>query len=1083
MSLVDATQRDLATDPSCSYIVQAPAGSGKTEVLTQRYLRLLSTVQNPEEIICITFTKKAANEMRERILDSLKDANNKVTPSSTHKEKTYQYANNALLRSANLGWDILSKPNSLKIITIDSLCQSLANAIFIQESKTAFADICTNTQDIYQQTARECLAYAAQDGFYQQDLQNLLAHVDNRQDNLLNLFADLLNSRDTWLEKLLIAKHQDKKTFEKAIQLIEKNAITNFLKCLDSDLQNQLLKLVKQLFLAIGNFDSELNKLESLKDLNTNTADELCSLLLTSSNNIRKAFDHHVGLKKDACDASQYQTLKAQSKILFETLENIPNFIETLLQIKNLPNPNYTEQQWTILQSLFNLLPLLVAHLTVEFNQNNQVDFTGIANEALQALGDSLNPTDLALYLDNKIQHILIDEFQDTSLTQFQLLKKLIHGWEINDGRTLFIVGDPQQSIYRFRGAEVGLFLKAKAKGIGNLKLTPLNLSCNFRSDGKIINWVNNNFQTIFPYSDNISSGAIKYTKSEAINSEKPTSFIKTCEFSDAKQEANFITQTIIKELAENPKASIAILVRSRNQLSNIIEAIHAQNIPYQGVDIDLLTKQWFIRDVHSLTQALLMPGNRLAWLSFLRSPFCGLTLEDILAIACFAPQKSILYALVNLDNIENLSTDGSIRAKFIFNILNNALNSRAQTDTSAWIKRTLTSLHAEFILTSKQEADLEQYWQLLTDSLTQGEIKNWSLFNEQLNTLYAKQTEATNLQIMTIHKAKGLEFDCVIIPGVGAKSSNQDNSLFRILNLPDEKGEDIFLFSPIKAAFDEQCKLYSYLKKLDEQKSNYELQRLLYVAITRAKSRLYLTDSNNKSIIKNSFRSFLSHISFENHENTEITEISESNIQTLYRLPTDYYTSKVINKELIIPSMQYTLSNENQRIIGIVTHELLQWICNNHPENIQYIPWALAKNHLISFGITNTELDNTLENIKQKVQNLYNDEIGKWIISEHNNEKNEYELLIKNDDNYSTKIIDRTFYADGYLWIIDFKTGIHNPSTEKDYIQQVNEYAKALSHLTTNIQCGLYYLENNYWFNWQYILHSESVNVNAVTS
>lgn len=1077
MNLVDAKQRELATDPSSSYIVQAPAGSGKTEVLTQRYLRLLSTVQNPEEIICITFTKKAANEMRERILDSLKDANNKLTTSSPHKEKTYQYANNALLRSASLGWNILSKPHSLKIITIDSLCQSLANAIFIQESKTAFADICTNTQDIYKQTAIDCLNYAAENSFYQKDLQNLLVHLDNRQDNLLNLFAELLSSRDTWLEKLLIAKHQDKSTFEKAIQLIEKNAITNFLKYLDDDLQNDLLNLIKQLFLAIGNFNSELLNLESLKDLNTNTADELCALLLTSSNNIRKSFDHHVGLKKGICIDSEYQILKSQSKILFETLENIPNFIEALIQIKNLPAPNYTPQQWTILQSLFNLLPLLVAHLTVSFNQNNQVDFTGIANEALDALGDDLNPTNLTLYLDNKIQHILIDEFQDTSLTQFKLLKKLIHGWEINDGRTLFIVGDPQQSIYRFRGAEVGLFLKAKINGIGNLKLIPLNLSCNFRSDGNIINWVNNYFQNIFPISNNINSGAIKYTKSEAINTEKPTSFIKAYEFSDSKKEAIFISQTIIKELSENPKANIAILVRSRNQLTDILAEIRAHNLPYQGVDIDLLTKQWFIRDVHSLTQTLLMPGNRLAWLSLLRSPFCGLKLEDILAIASFAPKKSILFALTNLSIIENISSDGAIRAKYIFTVLNNSLNSRAQYDTSTWIKRTLSNLHAELILTAKQEEDLEQYWQLLEDSLTQGEIKDWSSFNERLNALYAKQTEVANLQIMTIHKAKGLEFDCVIIPGIGARSSNQDNSLFRTLNLPDENGEDILLFSPIKATFDEQCKLYSYLKKIDEQKSNYELQRLLYVAITRAKSRLYLTDYNNKSIVKNSFRSFLNHIDFENNESIEIDESSENIIQKLYHLPADYYTDKIVNKELSIPSMRYTITSESQRIIGVVTHEILQWICNNHPDDLNNIPWSLAKNRLISFGITNTSLNDTLANIKQKIQNLYSDDIGKWIISKHDNEKNEYEILVKNEDNYNTKIIDRIFTTSDYLWIIDFKTGIYNPSTEKEYINQVNEYARALSKTTNKIKCGLYYLENNYWFNWQYKPHTSPIN------
>lgn len=94
----------------------------------------------------------------------------------------------------------------------------------------------------------------------------------------------------------------------------------------------------------------------------------------------------------------------------------------------------------------------------------NEVDFTTISQQALSALGDAENPTDLALYLDNTLHHILVDEFQDTSITQFELLTKLVHGWQQGDGKTLFIVGDPMQSIYRFRQAEVGLFLRLKSK-------------------------------------------------------------------------------------------------------------------------------------------------------------------------------------------------------------------------------------------------------------------------------------------------------------------------------------------------------------------------------------------------------------------------------------------------------------------------------------------------------------------------------------------------------------------------------------------------------------------------------------------
>jgi ATP-dependent helicase/nuclease subunit A len=110
-----------------------------------------------------------------------------------------------------------------------------------------------------------------------------------------------------------------------------------------------------------------------------------------------------------------------------------------------------------------------LASLWLAFQEGGEVDFIEIAARASLALGDDEAPTDLAQALDYRISHLLVDEFQDTSPVQVELLEQLTRGWLPDDGRTLFVVGDPMQSIYRFRKADVGLFLRVRQRGIGGI--------------------------------------------------------------------------------------------------------------------------------------------------------------------------------------------------------------------------------------------------------------------------------------------------------------------------------------------------------------------------------------------------------------------------------------------------------------------------------------------------------------------------------------------------------------------------------------------------------------------------------------
>lgn len=1079
MTLNDAEQRQQAIDPTHSYIVQAPAGSGKTELLTQRFLRLLGLVNEPEQIVALTFTRKAANEMRERILAALHLAELNTEATSPHQLQTLNFAKQALIRNHTLGWQLLDQPSRLRIITIDALCQRLSHAIPLQDNQISFPEIIDTPDAHYQEAAKNCLTFVIENQDYQDVITTLLKHVDNRQDTLIALLVNLLMKRDQWVQPLYQAKMQDLSHMESALAFIEQHELTRFKHSISNEQWLELIHLAQRVATIEANPNSlryALSEWHDLHDLNSQMASSLAALLLTTQQNLRKAFDHHIGLKKGICADAIYNEIKERSKVLLESLNDSPDFLEALLRVKELPEPHYNPEQWEVLQALFTLLPILVAHLNLLFSEHNEVDFTAISQQALEAMGEEDSPTDLALYLDNAIQHLLVDEFQDTSIQQFQLLSKLVNGWQQDDGRTLFVVGDPMQSIYRFRAAEVGLFLRAKVAGIGSVKLTPLQLCCNFRSTETIVHWVNQQFRCIFPQTEDIESGAVPFHPSIHTRPLSGHSHICAQEFANKNDEAEAIIDIIRTESEINPNDSIAILVRSRSQLSSILLRLREEQIPFQGVEIDLLTELPHLRDVWSLTQALLMPAHRLAWLAFLRSPWCGMMLTDLHQLANFNKKKSIYYALSQLKNIPGISDDGRIRAQFIFNVLDQALAKRHQQSLVDWIIDTLNALHLEHILDLRAQDDLEQFWLLLERFEQDGQLADLERFYSQLKKLYSKQVTPSHLQIMTIHKSKGLEFDCVILPGLSQKQAAMDKPLIRWLKLPSPDHEDLLLISPIKAAHHERCLLYDYLGKLDAQKSDYELQRVLYVATTRAKKRLYLTD-NKSSAGQSSFRHLLQQ-EFDIMEGLEVgLEDTKQPLPSLYRLPIEIYSSSHPGCCIEMGATgsfgvlrQPGYAEPTPKLIGVILHAILQWICDRHITSINDVPSALINNHLRSHGLT----ADLYANIKQQLKQLFDCPIGQWIIAPHAEEHNEYELLITENQDIATRIIDRTFCDKDTRWIIDFKTGHETKDSQKKYREQVNQYAKILSErfrLENNpktIHCGLYYLASNHWDAWE---------------
>ncbi len=273
----------------------------------------------------------------------------------------------------------------------------------------------------------------------------------------------------------------------------------------------------------------------------------VADLLLTKSGDLRKRSIGHA--------------LKARCEQLFARLRGEDALLECLKRFRKLPAPQFTEPQWQAVQAAVSVLTLAVAELQLVFRERGRVDFAELAIRASAALGQVDAPEDLALALGHRIQHFLVDEFQDTSYTQFELIEKLTAGWEPGDGRTLFLVGDPMQSIYRFRQADVSLFLKARLEGIGAIRLEPLTLSVNFRSRPGLVEWVNRTFESILPASDDLESGAVAYSASVPGIGRTRTLRSACTRLLDGKREADRVVELIGR--AETPAAPRCWCVRA----------------------------------------------------------------------------------------------------------------------------------------------------------------------------------------------------------------------------------------------------------------------------------------------------------------------------------------------------------------------------------------------------------------------------------------------------------------------------------------------------------------------------------------
>jgi ATP-dependent exoDNAse (exonuclease V) beta subunit len=1074
---VDADIRTRALDPTQSFCVTAPAGSGKTELLSQRVLRLLAQAEQPEEILAITFTRKASAEMQERILAALRFAATETEPAAAHKRLTWQLARAALQRDAERGWQLLQNPARLRVLTIDGLCASLTRQLPVLSTFGGSVGISDDPEALYRDAVRALLDLLETDGPIADAIAALLLHLDNDGERLQRLLIGLLANRDQWLRHLGRGSALDAdsaQSIRAALEYTLEAIITDALAVVTQRLrvfQGDLLPLLDFAAVRLRETDPQhaLAQFAGCVELPGATPEcaapwcTVVNVLLTQSGGWRKKLDKRDGFPvgDSAATKAPYKAQKENMLALIEAMSSDDSLLDALQQLRHLPSPAYPDSQWQMLRQLMLLLPIAAAQLKVVFQQRGEVDYTEVAQAALQALGDADAPGELLLRLDARIRHILVDEFQDTSSSQFHLLERLLEGWQEHnaasaDQQTLFIVGDGMQSIYGFRAANVGLFLEARRRGVNGVALNDCALTVNFRSTPTIVNWVNQTFAQAFPLQEIASRGAVKYENSHAFNADRDGSEVRVfglkggLQGDDARaREAALCVELVQQALRASDSGEVAILVRNRGHLRAIVPALSAAGIAWRAADIDPLAARTVVMDLLSLFKALSNFADRIAWLAVLRSPLVGLTNSDLHALAGDGV-RSIWSVMNDTALTSRLSADGRAALQRAVSTIGAALALRERKSPRSWLEGVWFALGGAACLGNGDGSDddwrnLYTLFDLIEDLPPGADVAQ---LETRIATLYAKPpaTTGARLWLMTIHKSKGLEFDTVIIPGLDKMPRSDDKPLLQWGEYLDRDGEEGLVLAATAAFGGDDDAIYDWLDFERKQKQQLEDTRLFYVAATRAISRLYLLFCDNRNNMEKPFapasRSLLSRIwdavgetvTWQVSAPTQISllDVDEdlASPDTLTRVPPTWRSPMAASGALPLvegvnlPNLEMPVASAEIHA-GILIHALLEQCAvsgvehwqRRSPQQRHALVEYLAKQNAVPADARGAIVARSVTAIDGALA----DERGRWLFdAAHAEPVAEWDLSLES----GRLVVDRSFVdAEGVRWIVDYKT------------------------------------------------------------
>jgi len=1059
----DLNARDIALDPTRSFIVQAPAGSGKTGLLVYRILRLLAAVDKPQQVLAITFTRKATAEMRERLFELMHLASRGESSTDAFEQQGIDLARAVIAQDEKHNWHLLDAPHQLQILTIDAFCAKLTGSM-PWLSRLGDRPRTTDHAEAHYLAAIEQLfaELLESDSIVAQSLATVMLALDFNYNKARQLFSSMLAKRDQWLRHLLqgdLASMRDQ--LEGAWQNIVDAQLELISDVLPKETVDELGSLACY---AAGNLapkDGTTSPFEIFKsyiegdELTIEHWHAVAHMLLTG-NSFRKKVDKRLG----------FEAKTPSTKRMHELLQEFSGdweLLASLNEIKTLPDASFQESDWQQLVALEKVLKALAALLQLRFRATGECDHSEVTQRANLALQELDSPTDLGLRMDAHIQHILVDEFQDTSHGQIELLKKLTSGWvDSNDAKTLFLVGDPMQSIYRFREAEVSLFLQVtdniNTQLFPGLDIEAIHLTENFRSSNSLVTWFNSTFGQCFPSRDNVIAGAIRYSPASCSKNDDESACDYLLAF-DRDQEATLVSNAVKQTVSELPsgKDQVAILVRTRSQLDYLLPKLKSEGIAYAGIDIQPLDELPAVIDVLTLCKAICREDDRVAWLSLLRGPWCGLSLYDIKQLV--GRQDVTVWSQLQYAITDSLGDDAKQNLSRFVSHLEQVMTQRQQVPLASLTRWAWLGLGGQSTLFEASVEDIETVFALIGELEKGGDLPSMRDLDKALTGLYAQPQSGVGeasprVVVSTMHKSKGLQYHTVILPGLSNPPRNSDKEVLMWAEAQSRTGGSDLLLAPFTGNVDDSLH-YQYLRYLDAKRSGNETIRLMYVAATRAEKKLVLIaraklDTKTSTIRPPTKSTLLATVwdSLESKFNfalpePELSHEAEPISQTLSRLPSDFvvpfYDSiewqvgEQLNSALKVPddsaSIEYEWATEVATGVGIVLHDWLQYNGSNIL-SIEVGPSLVRRwrAELLNLRVSFQALDYAVQRLILAVRNIQNQHEAHFLFRDYPESNNEFTLSAIENGSVNKYRLDRTFVDDaGTRWIVDYKSTAHD--------------------------------------------------------